>query len=178
MNTAKQGGDGSAVDAIALLRADHQKVRQLFNEFDTIKDDLEQAELKAELVEQLCFELTIHTLVEEELFYPAVRAEIGDELVDEAEAEHASAKDLVSQLEQMEATDTQYDATVMVLNERVEQHLTEEESNMFPQVKKTGLDLAELGEQIARHKEKIEADFNATPRPGRGGGSQFKSAHP
>ncbi|MES2740311.1 MAG: hemerythrin domain-containing protein [Pseudomonadota bacterium] len=179
MNTAKQGGGGSAVDAISLLRADHQKVRQLFTEFEAIKDDQEQVDLKAELVEQLCFELTIHTLVEEELFYPAVRAEIGDELVDEAEAEHAGAKDLISQLEQMEASDAQYDATVLVLNERVEQHITQEESDMFPKAKKAGLDLEQLGEQIAQRKEKIEADFDGAARPQRGSGSQQSpSANP
>ncbi|CDG82049.1 hemerythrin domain-containing protein [Janthinobacterium agaricidamnosum] len=163
MNTTKQTGT-TASDAIALLTADHQKVRSLFRAFDDIKDDTEQSDLKAELVEQICFELTVHALVEEEIFYPAVRKAINDNaLMDEAEAEHGNAKNLIKQLEEMEAGDRQLDATVNQLSQAIEHHVQEEEGDMFIRVKQTKLDTAQLGHQIQERKEAIENDFSGAP---------------
>lgn len=155
--------DAGAADAIALLTADHQKMGRLFEQFEELRS---QQDLKSELVEEICFELTLHAMVEEELFYPAVRAAIDDdELMDEAEAEHAGIKDLIKQLEEMEPGDTRLDATVTVLAERVERHVAEEENNMFIKLRQVQLDIKALGRQIKERKDEIESDFDAAPAP-------------
>jgi hypothetical protein len=179
MNSAKKSA--AETDVISLLTADHNKVRQLFQEFEDIKEDQSQTDLKSELVEQICFELTVHALVEEEIVYPAIRAAIEeDDLMDEAEAEHASVKDLVNQLEQMEPDDEQFDATVMVLSEQVEHHVSEEEGEVFQKVKKAKMDIDQLGQQVRERKDEIEADFNGVPAPQqpRAGKGEHKRAHP
>lgn len=151
-------------DAISLLTADHRKVRRLFQEFQELEDEEDQDDLKSELVEQICFELTVHALIEEEIFYPAVRAAIDDdELMDEALAEHAEVKDLVGELEEMAPDDDQFDATVMELSEQFEHHVDEEESTMFSKAVKAGLDLDALGLQIKERKEAMEEDFHNAP---------------
>jgi iron-sulfur cluster repair protein YtfE (RIC family) len=151
-------------DAISLLTADHRKVRRLFQEFEELEDEEGQDDLKSELVEQICFELSVHALVEEEIFYPAVRGAIDDdELMDEAQAEHAQVKDLISELEEMTPDDGQFDATVMELSEQVEHHVSEEEGAMFAKAAKAGLDLEALGLQIKERKEAMEEDFSNAP---------------
>ncbi|MDC8760123.1 hemerythrin domain-containing protein [Janthinobacterium fluminis] len=166
MSDAKKDGGAAHADAISLLTADHQKVRQLLQQFTELQNDDEQLDLKLELVEQICFELTVHALAEEELLYPAVRAALGDDdLVDEAEADHAGLKDLVSQLEEMEADDAELDATVAVLLEQLERHIALEEEEMFARVKNAQLDIVALGRQIRDRKMEIEADFNGAPAP-------------
>lgn len=166
MDSPKEDADELATDAISLLTADHQKVRWLFQQYDELEEETEQNDLKLELVEEICFELTLHTLIEEEAFYPAVRAAIDDDdLVDEAEAEHAQIKDLISQLEEMEPDDERFDATVMELSEQVERHLSEEESNMFVKARSAQLDLEDLGRQILEGKQEMEDEFNNAPIP-------------
>ena len=145
-------------DAIALLTADHKTVKGLFKEFEqlTKKDDVD--EQKAQLVRQICNELTVHAQVEEELFYPAVREAIDDDdLMDEADIEHASAKDLIAQLETLEPGDDHYDARVTVLGEYVDHHVKEEEGEMFDKARKADVDAAELGAEIAERKEELKA---------------------
>lgn len=164
MNSANK--DAGAADAISLLTADHQKVRRLFEQFEELRSQGGRQDLKSELVEEICFELTLHAMVEEELFYPAVRAAIDDdELMDEAEAEHAGVKDLIKQLEEMEPGDTRLDATVTVLAEQVERHVAEEENNMFIKVRQVQLDIKALGRKIKDRKDEIESDFDAAPEP-------------
>lgn len=173
MKNATSGADDAAADAFSLLSDDHRKVRQMLQQFEEIKDDDEQLDLKLELVEQICFELTVHALVEEELFYPALRAAVvDDDMMDEAEADHAGIKDLVSQLEGMEADDEELDATVTVLTEQFERHVTMEEEEMFAKARNAQLDIRMLGQQMHDRKEEIEADFHGAPAPGRlpGGG--------
>jgi hemerythrin superfamily protein len=166
MESPKDDADELATDAISLLTADHRKVRRLFQQYDELEDEKEQEDLKLELVEQICFELTLHALIEEETFYPAVRAAIDDDdLVDEAEAEHAQVKDLISQLEEMEPDDERFDATVMELSEQVERHVSEEESNMFVKARSAQLDLEDLGRQIMEGKQEMEDEFNNAPTP-------------
>jgi hemerythrin superfamily protein len=166
MDSPKDDADELATDAISLLTADHRKVRRLFQQYDELEDEKEQDDLKLELVEQICFELTLHALVEEETFYPAVRAAIDDDdLVDEAEAEHAQVKDLISQLEEMEPDDERFDATVMELSEQVERHVNEEESNMFVKARSAQLDLEDLGRQIMEGRQEMEDEFNNAPAP-------------
>src|SRR5690242_3577290 len=104
--TKSPAPSGAARDAIATLIADHRKVKELFKQFATLKDKDDAEDEKSSLVAQICTELTIHTTIEEEIFYPAVREQIDDEdLMDEALVEHAGAKDLIAQLEEMSPDD-------------------------------------------------------------------------
>lgn len=144
------------MDAIGLLKEDHANVKQAFKEFE--KMDHEDKATLREVVSMVCQELTLHTMLEEEIFYPAVRAEIEDEdLMNEAQVEHESAKQLIAQLENMDADDPLYVATFAVLGEYVQHHVKEEESEMFPQVKKLKLDLVALGEEMLARKEELMA---------------------
>ena len=143
-----------AMDAIALLKADHDEVKQAFKEFE--KMDHEDTAAMEELVSRVCEALTAHTIVEEEIFYPAVRAAIeDDDLMNEAQVEHNSAKDLIELLEGMDATDPMYPATFTVLGEYVLHHAKEEEDEMFPSARKAKVDLEALGEQIQARKEEL-----------------------
>ena len=149
-----------AQDAIALLTADHRSVKALFQAFEKLKDNEDAADEKADLVERICTELTIHAAIEEEIFYPAVREAIEeDDLMDEADVEHASAKDLIAQLESADPGDDHYDAKVTVLGEMIDHHVKEEEGEMFPKVRKSGMDLAALGQEIAERKQALMAEL-------------------
>ncbi len=139
-------------DAIDLLTADHKKVRNLFKDYGKLKDKGSKAK-KSDLVTNICLELTVHSMLEEEIFYPAVRKAIQeDDLMDEALVEHAGARNLIDQLQDMEPEEDLYDAKVSVLGEEVEHHMTEEEKEMFPKVKKSKLDTAALGVQMHERK--------------------------
>lgn len=144
-------------DAIALLIDDHKKVKKMFKQFEKLKESSGSNGEKAGLVEKICHELTVHATVEEEIFYPAVRAAIdNNDLVDEAEVEHAEVKKLISQLEDMEPEDDKYDAIVKVLSENIDHHVEEEQNEMFPQAKESSLDMADLGMQIMARKNELE----------------------
>jgi hypothetical protein len=146
-------------DAIALLRADHAKVKKMFREFERLHEDEADDEAEA-MARRICTELKIHTAVEEEIFYPAVRAAIdGGQLLDEAEIEHASAKDLISQIESEGPGDDKYAAKVMVLGEYVDHHVEEEQSEMFPKARKAKLDMDELGRSILERKQQLKAEL-------------------
>ncbi|HEX6005912.1 MAG TPA: hemerythrin domain-containing protein [Burkholderiales bacterium] len=139
-------------DALAMLKADHDKVRKLFKQFEKLEDDEE----KAQLVKQACTELKIHTQIENEIVYPAIRDAIeDDDLMDEALVEHEAADELISQLEQMQPGDDMYDAKFTVLGEYVNHHINEEQKEMFPKAREADLDLGALGEQIAARKEEL-----------------------
>jgi hemerythrin superfamily protein len=139
-------------DAIAMLMADHKKVKRLFSDFDKLKEKGSDED-KSALVEQLCNELKIHTELEEEIFYPAVRKAIEDsDLMDEALVEHAGAKDLIAQLEDASADDDLYDAKVTVLGEQINHHVKEEEGQMFPKAKKAKVDTEALGATMYQRK--------------------------
>jgi hemerythrin superfamily protein len=136
-------------DALSLLKSDHQEVKQLFTRFDRAGGNSE----KERLAEKICNELKLHTRLEEEMFYPAVREAISArELVTEAEVEHAAAKDLISQIEATSPSDERYDALVTVLGEYVRHHIEEEEGEMFPKVRRSELDLVALGERLRERK--------------------------
>lgn len=140
-------------DAIALLTEDHQEVKKMFQQFEKLKKDDE----KGELVRKICAALTVHATVEEEIFYPAVRKAIDDEdLMDEADVEHASAKELIAQLKAASPDDDHYDAKVTVLGEQIDHHVKEEQGEMFPKARKSKIDLAQLGEQIEKRKQELE----------------------
>lgn len=149
----------AAQDAIALLTDDHKKVKKLFKEFEKLADSDDVAQ-QEQLVEQICTELMVHAEIEEEIFYPAVRAAIDDDdMMNEAEVEHASAKDLIAQLQEMSSSDEMYSAKVTVLGEYIDHHVTEEEGEMFPKAKKAKLDLDAFGEQMLARKEELMASM-------------------
>lgn len=156
--TTRRTSKGSAKaskDAIKLLTEDHDKVKKMFKEFEKLcqKNDDEG---KEELAAEICKELTIHSQLEEEIFYPAAREAIDDDsLMNEAMVEHSSAKDLISQIQSMKASDPMYDAVVHVLGEYINHHVGEEEKEIFPKVKKSEMDIEEIGEEIAKRKEEL-----------------------
>ena len=141
--------------AIDLLKEDHNKVKRAFKEFE--KMDRSDTETCRQLIRTVCEDLRVHTTLEEELFYPAVREAIEDEdIMNEAAVEHETAKMLIDQLENMDADDPNYYATFSVLGEYVMHHVKEEEGEMFPQAKKASdLDLEALGEQMKARKEEL-----------------------
>jgi hypothetical protein len=144
-------------NAIALLKADHKKVKDLFDQFEKAKE----TEEKQQIAQQVIKELKIHSVIEEEIFYPTVRAEIEEEdLMNEAEEEHRVAKTLIEELENEDASDDHFDAKFMVLAENVRHHIKEEESEMFSEAKDSDVDMNELGEQMMKRKEELMADEN------------------
>ncbi|WP_129646336.1 hemerythrin domain-containing protein [Peristeroidobacter agariperforans] len=141
-------------DAIALLRTDHSLVEDLFEQFEKARDD----KRKQTLATKICLELKIHTQLEEEIFYPAARQALPKEedLLDEATVEHASAKDLIEQIEAGNPGEEYWEAKVTVLGEYIKHHVKEEHNEMFPKVRKTKLDLKALGEQLRARKEELQ----------------------
>jgi len=152
------GGRGAKTDATTLLQRDHADVRKLFKEYDQLAEQDAEGEERQALAEQICTMLTVHATIEEEIFYPAAReAGIESDLLDEAEVEHASAKDLIAQIQSMTPADELYDAKVKVLGEYVVHHVEEEEGELFPRCKKAGMDLAGLGAALAERKSELMA---------------------
>jgi hemerythrin-like domain-containing protein len=144
-----------APDAIALLKQDHANVTAMFEQFE--KAGKNATAKKQKLARTICTELRIHTQIEEEIFYPAVFAVLPKEkdLLDEAKVEHDGAKQLIAQIETMLPGDDLYDAKVTVLSEYIKHHVKEEHTEMFPKVKKTKLDLRELGMRLAFRKNEL-----------------------
>ena len=139
-------------DATALLRQDHENVDAMFKQYEKARD----SDRKAALVGRICAALKAHTTVEEEIFYPAVREAISDhDLMDEADVEHASAKELIAQLEAGRPGDDHYDAKVTVLAEYIRHHVKEEQGQIFPKARKARLDLRELGQRIKARKDEL-----------------------
>lgn len=150
----------SDTNAIRLLTADHREVKSLFQECQSLVDHEAEDDEKQALAHQICQTLTIHAQVEEEIFYPAAEAAIKEpDLVDEANVEHASAKDLIAQIESSNPADKLYDAKVKVLGEYIDHHVKEEEGELFPQTRRAKVDLEALGEQILARKEALMAEL-------------------
>lgn len=145
-----------AQDATTLLKADHKLVAGLFADVEITNNK----NIKKQLVEQICKALSIHAQVEEEIFYPAVQKALKDHaLVPEAMVEHATLKDLIAQVKDMEPVGDMYDAKIKVLSEYVKHHVKEEEGEMFPEVKNTQLDLIALGAQISQRKDALARSY-------------------
>lgn len=143
-------------DAIVLLKQDHAEVKKMFKQFDKLAEK-EDVEGKVQIANKICAELIAHTMAEEEIFYPAARQATEEEdMFNEANVEHDSAKELIAQIQSMDPADPMYDAKVTVLGEYINHHVEEEEGEMFPMVKKSKeLDLKEMGAQIAARKEEL-----------------------
>ncbi len=151
-------------DAIALLKADHRKVEDLFAKFEAAKG----AEKKRALAKLICTELTVHTIIEEEIFYPACTGEIDDDIVSEAYVEHDGAKVLIAEIEAATPEDEFYDAKVKVLSEQIKHHVHEEEKRsegMFAQARAAGLDIDALGARLLARKRELTAQFEADGLP-------------
>lgn len=145
-------------DALALLDADHAQLLQLFASFRELSAHGAQAARRKALAEQICLELTIHARLEDELFYPALRQAMGDEdLLDEAEVAHASARDLMVQVLAMRPQDELYDAKVTVLGEYVQQHVRFEREQLFGCARRCGLDLARLAQRLQERQAELRA---------------------
>lgn len=148
----------AANDAIALLKADHKEVAEMFEKFETARST------KSKLAQQICMALTVHAQIEEEIFYPAAREALrdeGEDLLNEAEVEHNSLKELIGQIEGSAPGDELYDAHVKVLGEYVKHHVKEEEGELFPKLRKSAMDLVEVGEQIAARKKELMSQIKA-----------------
>ena len=142
-----------------LLTTDHKEVKTLFKQYDQLVESDGSDDEKQALAEQICQMLTVHATLEEEVFYPAAREALGEDadLVDEADIEHASAKELIAQIEGSSPEDDHFDARVKVLGEYIDHHVKEEEGEMFPKVKKAKLDTAALGTALVARKEELIA---------------------
>ena len=151
-------------DAIALLKADHREVEELFGKFETANGDGR----KQKLAEQICTELKIHTAIEEEIFYPALEGKIEEDLLSEAYVEHDGAKVLINDIMAGGPDDEFYDAKVKVLSEEIEHHVKEEEApseGMFAQARKTDVDLVALRDQMLARKEELKQQAETSGLP-------------
>ena len=145
------------IDAIALLKQQHREVKEMFDRFENMTDRAKVS--KKKLADEICNALIMHTTIEEEIFYPATReaSEDTEDMVDEAVVEHASAKDLIAQIMEMDPDDDLYDAKVKVLSEMIDHHVEEEEKEMFPKTRKLKLDMEALGQEMKARQQEIEA---------------------
>lgn len=148
------------MDAIAMLKADHRKVEEIFEAFEKATSKTK----KRELAEQACLELKVHTVIEEEIFYPACRGQIEEDLLNEAYVEHDSAKQLINEIEAGGPDADFYDAKVKVLSEMIEHHVEEEEmrvEGMFSQARSAGLDMDKLADDMRARKRTAMEEFQA-----------------
>ena len=148
-----------ATDALQLLMAEHREVRSMFQRYRKLAAAGRRGDERMLLVSQICVALTLHTQIEEEILYPAARAVLtrDEEIVDEAYVEHAGAKTLIAQLKTMTSDQPLYDAKVKVLGEYIDHHVREEETEFFPRLRRTPLDLDAIGEQLAARRKQLMA---------------------
>jgi hypothetical protein len=147
-------------DAIALLKADHRKVEDLFEKFEAAR----ASAAKLQLVRQICTELTVHSMIEEEIFYPACKGKVGDDKLNEGLVEHDGAKVLIAELEAGLPDQEFYDSKVKVLSEQIEHHLGEEErpaDGIFSQARAAGLDMTDLGNRMWARKQELMAQYKS-----------------
>lgn len=152
------------MDAIRLLKTDHRKVEDLFKKFENARGSAQ----KEKLAHDICMELIIHTMIEEEIFYPTFRGKIDADLLDEAYVEHDGAKLLIVEIMNSSANADFYDAKVKVLSEEIKHHVKEEEKvlkGMFAQARRTNVDLDKLGARMMARKEELMATFKKKGLP-------------
>ena len=157
--------EGKTQDAIALLKEDHRTVEELFEQFEKASGDGR----KAKLARQICLELSVHAMIEEEIFYPACEGKVEEDLIQEAYVEHDGAKVLIGEILKADAADDDFfDAKVKVLQEQIEHHVEEEEKRlegMFTQARKAGIDMDALGVQLATRKAELVEQFTTSGIP-------------
>jgi hypothetical protein len=154
----------TTTDAIALLKADHRKVEDLFDKFEKARGE----ERKKALAEEICTELCIHATIEEELFYPACKGKVEEDLLDESYVEHDGAKVMIAELLASSPGDDFYDAKMSVLSEEIRHHVKEEEKRgegVFAQAREAGLDMDALGEKLLNRKEQLLKKFKEEGLP-------------
>ena len=154
--TKTKAGSGKPL-AIATLMADHRKVEALFEKYEQAKEAEDDS--RRDIAEAICAELTVHTTVEEEIFYPWLREALDEdemEMVEEAQVEHNGAKELIEQIQDAAQVDAVFDAKMKVLSEYIKHHVKEEEHEIFPAVAAEKEDLDELGEQIEARKIELK----------------------
>ena len=151
--SASRNNPGSK-DALVFLRADHKHVSALFDAYENARS----TKRKLELSREICSELKVHTTIEEEIFYPALRRVRGmEDMLDEANVEHAGAKHLIGEIERSSPGDDYYDARIKVLSEYIRHHVKEEQDEIFPKAKKSKINLQALGEQLAQRKLELKS---------------------
>jgi hypothetical protein len=152
-------------DAIALLKSDHRTVEELFKKYE----DASGSERKQKLAEEICLEISVHAQIEEEIFYPACEGKVDEDLLKESYVEHDAAKLLIAEImADAPKNDDFYDAKVKVLQEEIEHHVEEEEKRLeglFAQARKAGLDMDQLGDELAARKQELTDEFKATGIP-------------
>ncbi|MGL4312759.1 MAG: hemerythrin domain-containing protein, partial [Sphingomonas sp.] len=159
---AKSGGEGK--DAVELIKEDHRRVEKLFDQFQQSRNFNQ----KKRLVEQICIELNTHTLVEEQIFYPACRGKVEDDLLDEAQVEHDGCKQLIMELQNSSPVDQYYEAKVKVLSEYVRHHVAEEEKTgdgILDAARKAGVDMMALGQEIEQRRPDLQQQAIDDPEP-------------
>jgi hemerythrin superfamily protein len=158
--------DTKKQDAIALLKSDHREVEQMFKTFSEAGGDAR----KQKLAREICRAITVHAMIEEEIFYPACEGKVEEDLLKESYVEHDAAKVMIAEIEAGEPSDEFYDAKMKVLCEEIEHHVEEEEKRMeglFSQARKAGLDMDALGEQLAARKAELmkQTESGSLPQP-------------
>jgi hemerythrin superfamily protein len=147
-------------DAVDLLDADHVAVKKLFETYRKLCESDASSDEKTDIAEQICQELTVHAKLEEEIFYPALREAIDDELLlDEAEVEHSSAKELIAQISEMSPEEDLYDAKVTVLGEYIDHHVKEEREQLFVKARKSKIDLVAMAQELTQRKMELMEDY-------------------
>lgn len=157
--SSSKSAKGKAKDAIALLRADHAEVSGFFAKLEKTRSEAK----KKDLASQICIGLSVHMRIEEDIFYPAVKAALKEkdkELVPEARVEHASLKKLIGEVEDA-SPDELFDARMQVMGEYVKHHVKEEQTEMFPKARASGVDLKTLGERMVRRKQELLSQLGA-----------------
>lgn len=152
---SRQSGEKSEMDAVKMLKEDHKRVKELFDQFEEAQETKEKEQIAAEAMR----ELKTHTLLEEEIFYPAVWKKIKEEeLMYEAKEEHHVVDLLMEEIQQLDADDPVFSAKFIVLAENVRHHIKEEEGEMLPQAQKAGLDLEALGAEMRVRKDALASE--------------------
>lgn len=157
-STRSSSSTGRSRDAIALLRADHAEVTEMFQQFEKSRSESKKKDLSS----QICIALSVHTRIEEDIFYPAAREALKDkdrELIAEAKVEHAGLKKLISEVENAEM-DEMFDARIQVMSEYVKHHVKEEQNEIFPKVRAADLDLKELGQRLQERKQQLMSELS------------------
>jgi DNA-binding FrmR family transcriptional regulator len=147
-------------DAVDLLDADHIAVKKLFTQFRKLSEAKASVDERKAIADKICKELSVHADIEEQIFYPAAREAIADDdLLNEAEVEHASAKDLIAQISAVDADEALFDAKGIVLGEHIDHHVEEDRNEMFPKARKSAMDLKGMVEELNTLKEELMANY-------------------